>query len=539
MADSAFPSGSPLRRRSIVAAAAWSVPTVAAVVSAPTAAASTPPEPVGPPGLRDVSGFEAVRCEVVPAGTVVFQALDGTSPAARGGSVTVSLPPGLSFSAGDSTGGGASAVVPVGAEGVVSVPAFTASGSAGAYTVTAAYGTAIAFAEGTVTASPGQVLELTRSPGGANQRPTFSTAIVPGVADGVHGAISGDEVAASAGRNAAVLTADGRVRYWGANFGAPVTTPGTLTLGQSPVTGMVYVDTWTCAQAGNTSAGGIAAGVRADSVHQWARAGTGTGPLTVAAVTGVSGTVLAAESNDGYSYALTSSGLHWWANATSGDRVAATLIAGTAGSTAISTWSYRRVNGVLVFGGAILLADGSVSLWSGSHALAPSIGAPADIVEFQAGQSSTYARTGSGELWTQGVAFTPSPGGAAWTRRAENVATSNAWSFEEYTGGVYVTTAGAVVQFMAAQPVGGIVFSTEARTIPAGVTLTKVFSTDGTYLALASNATVYAWGGNLDNSGRSQPALVAGVANATDLNAWGFHGPSYVGGGYVISSIGC
>ncbi|ROQ60328.1 hypothetical protein EDF36_1464 [Rathayibacter sp. PhB152] len=533
MADPASPSGPPLRRRSIVAAAAWTIPTVAVVTTAPHAAASTPPEPVGPPDLLDVTGFEAVRCDVVPAGTVLFRALDGTSPAARGASVTVTLPPGLGFSP-----GGSSAVVAVGTEGVVSVPAFAASGSAGSYTITATYGTAIAYAPGTVTASPGQVVELTRSPGGANQQPTFSSAVVPGVVDGVHGAISGDELAASAGRNAAVLTADGRVRYWGANLGAPVTAPGTLTFAGAGVTGMVFIDTWTCVQAGNTSAGGIAAGAGADSVRQWYRTGTGTGPLTVAAVTGITGTVLAAESNDGYSYALTSTGLHWWANATSGDRVAATLIAGTAGASAISTWSYRRANGVLAFGGGILRADGGVSAWNGSHALTTLGGAPADIVEFQAGQSTVYALTGSGELWTQGAAFTSSPGGAGWILRAENVATTNAWTYEGYTGGVYATTAGTVAQFFAAQPAGNA-YRTEARTIPAGVTLTKVFSTDGTYLALASNATVYAWGGNLDNSGRSQPALVAGVTNATDLNAWGYHGPSYVGGGYVISSIGC
>ena len=536
MPDSAapVPPANPLRRRSIVTAAAWSVPTVAVVVSAPSAAASTPPEPVGPPDLIDVTGFESVRCDVVPAGTVVFRALDGTSPAAKGGAVAVTLPPGLSFSA-----GGTSAVVVVGEEGVVSVPAFTASGSAGSYTITAAYGTATAVAQGTVTAKPGQVVELTRSPGDGNQAPRFSAAAVPGLVDGVHGAISGDELAGSAGRNAAVITAGGQVHYWGANVGAPVTAPGTLLFSGTPVTGMVFVDTWTCAQAGNTSTGGIAAGIRPDAVYQWARTGTGAGPLTVVAATGISGTVLAAESNDGYSYVLTSSGLHWWANATSGDRVTATLIADTAGATAISTWSHRRANGELVFGGGVLLADGGVSLWSGSHALAPSVGAPADIVEFQAGQASTYALTGSGELWTQGVAFAPSAGGTSWTLRAADVSTSNAWSFEGYTGGVYVTTAGAAVQFMAAQPAGGIVFRTEAKTLAAGVSLTKVFSTDGTYFALASNATVYAWGGNLDNAGRSQPVLVAGVTDATDLNAWGFHGPSYVGGGYVISSTGC
>ena len=527
------PPAEPLRRRSVVTAAAWTVPTVVMAVTAPAAAASTPPIPVGPPGLLDITVFETARCDIVPAGTVLFQALDGTSPAAKGGSVAVALPPGLEFSA-----GGTSATVLIGAEGVVSVPAFRATGSAGSYTITAAYGAALAYAPGTVRAQPGQVVELTRSPGDGNQAPQFSTAAVPGLVDGVHGAISGDELAASAGRNAAVLTADGRVRFWGANLGAPVTAPGTLTLGQTVVTGMVFIDTWTSVQAGNTSTGGVAAGAGGGSVRQWARTGTGTGPLTVLAVTGITGDVIAAESNDGYSYVLTSSGLHWWANATSGDQVAATLVAGTSGATAISTWSYRRSNGVLVFGGAVLLADGRVSVWNGSHTLAASAGAPADIVEIQAGQSSLYALTGSGGLWTQGAAFTPSPGGAAWTLRATDVTTSNAWSYEGYTGGVYATTSRAVVQFFAAQP-GNNVWRTEARTIPAGVSLTKVFATDGTYLALASNATVFVWGGNLDNRGRSQPTLLAGVTNATDLNAWGYHGSSYTGGGYIISSAGC
>ncbi|QHC57373.1 hypothetical protein [Rathayibacter sp. VKM Ac-2760] len=521
----------PLRRRSIVAAAAWTVPTVVAAVSAPLASASTTPVDPGPPSLRSESGFEAVRCDVVPAGTVLFRAFDGTNPATKGGSVTVSLPSGLVF-----TAGGVSTVVAIGDGGAVSVPALRATGAAGAYTVTAVYGTAVESAQGTVTATPGQVVEITRSPGAGNQPPRFSTTAVTGVTDGFHGAISGDEIAGSAGRNAAILTTDGRVRYWGADFGAPVTAPGTLTSGTTPVTGMTFVDTWTCVLSGNTSAGGIAAGTRADSVFVWART-SGAGALVVLTATGISGTVLAAESNDGHSYVLTTTGLHWWANATSGDRVAATLIAGTAGATTISTWGYRRSDRLL-FGGGVLLAGGAVSFWNGSHTLTASAGTPADIVDFRAGPSAAYAITGAGELWTQGVAYTPSTGGAAWTRRAEGVAAVDAWSVEGYTGGVYITAANEVLQFFAAQP-GGSAFRTEGKAFPPGIGVTKVFSTDGTSLALASNATVFAWGGNLDNSGRTQPALVAGVANATDLNAWGFHGSSYTGGGYIISATTC
>lgn len=112
-----------------------------------------------------------------------------------------------------------------------------------------------------------------------------------------------------------MLVAGGLVRYWGRNVGAAQNAPGTLQHGGANVANMTFVDAWTSLEDGNNSTGGVATGATGTEVYQWFRTGTGVGDPVVAKVTGISGTVMAAESNDGFSYVLTTAGLYYWGNA--------------------------------------------------------------------------------------------------------------------------------------------------------------------------------------------------------------------------------
>lgn len=240
-------------------------------------------------------------------------------------------------------------------------------------------------------------MQITRDVGtSSSNAPQINWSTVPGLTTATVGSISGDQANSSGGSNAAVLVAGGLVRYWGRNVGAAQNAPGALQHGGANVANMTFVDAWTSLEDGNNSTGGVATGATGTEVYRWFRTGTGVGDPVVAKVTGISGTVIAAESNDGFSYVLTTAGLYYWGNATSGTTVNATLIGGTAGATAISTFGVRETS--FLHGGAVLFANGTIRQWTNGHTLTTVAGAPTGIAQVEANSGAIIVRTASGDL---------------------------------------------------------------------------------------------------------------------------------------------
>lgn len=487
--------------------------------------------PLSDPNIVNVTGFGTVlRCSVVPAGTVTFRAYIGPNYAPPGSSVTITLPTGLSFTSGNPQ----TQTVTVGATGLVSVPEFKVTGAAGAYSITATFQGVSASGEGIVAANAGPVYELYRSVGGTND-PATITATVTGVTNGLSGGISGDQGSttsgASNGSNVAIVTQTGTVSYWGRSLGGTAAVPVTLQYAGSTLTGLKEVSTWTSVNAGNNTAGGVA--TDGASVYQLFSAQVG-GPTTVTKVGGITGTVLDVQATDGYGYALTSAGLYYWTN-NGGGTPTATLLSGSAGATAFSAYSTRAgtgTTGPLTFGGSLLIG-GSVRSWSQGFALTTAGNVPTSVVKLVAEPTVTWAQTGSGDLYAIGSAVGNT---ASWKRFATGIKTFDAWGYNSYTGGVWVTDAGTVVQF----------FSNRSTTLDqldytqylGGRNVVQVFASDGGYLALTADKQVYAWTGNNDNGGRTTPAAT-GINNAADLEVWGLHDGDYWGGGFIIAGTDC
>ncbi|MGN0063058.1 MAG: hypothetical protein ACI379_02355 [Nocardioides sp.] len=529
-----------LDRRKVVQAAVWTVPAVTLVSGAPAFAASDPEYTITPldPGTPPV----IERCQSAETGLQFGAQVDGM-PAPAGEAVTITLPVGLVF-----TGGSRTAVVTTDGTGTVTVPAFSATGAAGTYSISATWRGETASQTVTVVPAPGSVVQLNRQVASASATAGFTTTAV-GITDAVAGAIYGDQSAAngySSGATAAVLTDAGTVRYWGAGTNGTAATPATLAYSGSPLTGLALVDTWTSILAGNNTSGGVTAGTTGASVYSWYNSGSGA-PV-VAKVNGVSGTVLDVRAEDGVSYVLTTSGVYRWINATSGTTVAATLVSGTAGASQLSTYSHRTATSTIRAGGAAVVGS-SVVTWSVNNSgvvsdivtTTPPI--TGSVVQMVTSDSGTMLLTSTGELWSLAAAFGD---GTTWKLRASDVASFSMWGYKAdrpYVGGLWIDAAGQVTEFF-----GNNTWWTpqliRTGNITSGAALTgitKTYSSDGTYMVLKSDGTVHAWGGNLDNGGRGPAAAIGTGAGLTvDLNVWGNHIGSYYGGGYVIKgTAGC
>lgn len=541
-------------RRGVLRASLWSVPVVAVATSAPAYASSTPTYAIQPNGAA--APVEAVQCQPVPAGTVTFTAVTVGTDLKGAGPVTVTLPAGLRF-----RDGSQAASVQPDTLGVVLVPEFTATGAAGTYTVTATYHGQQAFATVLVGAAPGIVVELRRSATTSATQASFATVAVgtsATLSTAVAGAIAGDQSVtsgSSTGANGAVLTSDGRVRLWGATVGGAAASPGSLAHEGKELTGLAMIDTWTSRAASGTLWAHEAGGVAADGsrVFVWSRSATTPGAPTVHRVTGLSGTVLRVHAEEGWSHALTTAGVYAWASRATATPVAV-LVTGTRGATHLSTWGHHaptaqahlRTGGAAVVGGTLVTWSQATSSDAGtsSPSWAPTLttsALPAGVTatSLVASDSGLMVLDTAGRLWSHGLHNSP-----AWVQRASNVAAFSMWGYRTnlpYLGGTWIDVTGRVTQF----------FNdarwhtpTEVRT-PSGalVGVTKVFASDGTYLSLSADGTVHAWGGNLDNPGRTPAQRVAAVTGGpttvVDLDVWGHHetySPSnqYTGGGYVI-----
>ncbi|MFC6153000.1 hypothetical protein [Nocardioides yefusunii] len=547
------PEHTSLSRRAVVRTLSWTTPAVAVAAAAPAYATSVPST-----GQVVVENYAIEPVDNVPTPTVeqcqqhagiTFLATRNNQPAPTTDTVTVQLPFGLTFAGGlgANVDGVTVLEVPVGRNGVVTVPAIVPTGSAGTYTVTVAYRGETTTQSVVVTPAPGEVFEIHRSTGSSTASATFS-ALEVSVGSAVSaGAIMGDQYTATNsagsdqvknGANGAVIAAGGTVRLWGRNIDAPTTAPVALKHSGTEVTGMQFVDAWTSIADNDQSTGGVAASA-SGNVFQWYRTGTTSGTLVVAKVSGITGTVLQVASDQTRSYVRTTTGVFSWTTATRGSSATATQILASGNVTQLDTFGYVY-NGTKVGGSAI--ADGKLWSW-GSDAKASSIALPAGatgVAKIATGSAGLMILDTAGNLWSRGVY---SSDANSWTKRASDVVDFSFWGFGDiYAGGMWITTAGTAFKFFGDRTwyTPEPVTRASDRTPLSGIT--KTFSSDGTYLLLTSDGTVWATGGNLDNAGRNRATTLAvGSGTTTDLNVWGLHlGSNYYGGGYVLkNSAGC
>lgn len=592
-------------RRTVIRGAAWSVPAISLASAAPAFATSGQGTYRISETTRSVADRTLLRCGAYPSPAVAFTVTSSRaiSSTAADDRLMVTLPAGLVWL--DGTPAAAPRPVaapntPVGAGGVattvVTIPGIRAVAATGAYVITATFRGQTAQQTVWVTVTEGTYRQITRAQGGPDTAAAFSLAGV-NVAQTKASAISGDQTAGSAGANAAVVLTNGTARIWGARTGDTATEPTTLAYAGTTLGSLAFVDSWTSTAwgandtvarpAGADSAGGAVAQAStsgAAGVWAWFRDPSATGttaeqttrrPLRVARVTGLptGAAVRALWSHAGMSYVLLQGqGVYQWSsflpNPGTNTTVAATRMTSTAGATLANTWGKHRPpatggGSVATHGGAALVGR-TLRVWSQSVATAGTTGtvaalAPAtDTTEValptEVGVVTRIEATDSGilllddqrRLWT----YNTQDGANSWRQRLEGVADFSVWGHVtnlRYIGGTAIDTAGRVTQFFIdnawkTAPVVG------AGNAPL-TGITRVESSDGTYLALRWDGTLYGWNGNIDNSGRTSASVLSGVtealqgATSVDIGVWGFHHTTgarrYNGGGYIFTSVNC
>ncbi|MFC6153002.1 hypothetical protein [Nocardioides yefusunii] len=179
-----------------------------------------------------------------------------------------------------------------------------------------------------------------------------------------------------------------------------------------------------------------------------------------------------------------------------------------------------------------------------SHALPTGHGA---AVKVQGTDSGVVVLFADGSLHTFDTQDAP----LAWTERARGVADFSAWGYQtnsRYLGGTWITTDGRARRFIV--PNGAGTFVAFPVTDSAGVELTdirRVEASDGTYLGLKADGTVYGWAGNGNNTMSDATVLTTAEnvpVSSVDIAVWGFHdvtvaSTQYTGGGLVLVGDAC
>ncbi|QDZ14995.1 hypothetical protein [Humibacter ginsenosidimutans] len=535
-----------LSRRTLVKGAAWAVPAVAVAATVPLAAASgtCTASVIGNP-----SPFPP--CDTIPAGTWTVHVDRNTSKVSW---VTITLPAGFSFA-----GGASSASVQTDSSGNADVPEITVvSVAAGSYSATvttdcASTGALLVIPVGVRSSKVDEVWGSYEYGDASDrnivQRSTDAAATT--------GGISGNNWGTT---YAAVVSASGTVLYWSAHAENPTTVPASPDFANgstvsptelSTVTRATLVSTYstntTSGGASSAAVGGVAASESA--IWQW-YASTPTATPTVLSVTLPAGTTVSdVQAHAGYCYALTSGGVYYWPTATSGSAaITPTLIvlpSGVTGpvtqmssyydalpSSGPQTSYYTGVVAVVGDSGNLVVAAPGKSQPPGTFATVRTGGTGSSAVSgvkyVGAGSGGLAALTTNGDLYTYNPYSAGGVSSRSWTRRAQNVSSVSVWGYSQYFGGAYVVNGTVTEMFglngYTSQSVAGM----------NGKTITKTFSSDGSYIALASDGTVWVWFGNLDNVPSPSALSIPLTTKAADLGVWGYHNSNYFGGAYVI-----
>ena len=466
-------------RRALVGTGAWAVPAIALSVATPARASSGPKPDALVPTVSETAVNRCGLCQVVG-----FQVLAAGVPVSPDELITVSLPDGLRFSG--AIGGNTRDLRASG--GLVYVPSIQAIGSAGTYTITARLGALEASVR--LTVNPIGLQTATIVPIGA------------GTASGTVNFNSSIVSVAAAPNTFAFLTRSDQLFIsgpgWGRSAGSPELVDGRVSkfgVYYEPVQKKSYA-IWTDGTQVSWKGPGseavqmkfLRSGVRVFSV-------------------GVSYASRSALTSEG----LALSGLLWGVGPS---RTTFDFVPGSAGSTLASVYTAYEtdIGGGWRGAAAFLKPDGKISRIKAAEA-APETGSDipmynprvledtprqAKIIDMFAGDDSVVVLDSAGDAWVWGEGWA-SPdrfikigsGYAAmanWTRYYKGLACN---------GALFLGKDGQVYQSFAHRLSSTYIKPQKVRGLE-GVTVTRVFASDGNYQALDSKGAVWSWTGNSD-----------------------------------------
>lgn len=501
----------PVGRRSVLTAAAWSVPVIVASTATPSVAASTPASALltlseGP------SSLAAVRGKTVPA--VTFTTLEDGAPTQTSDPVMVTLTPGLQFTA---TPGSETVTLLASAAGLVVVPEITAIGTQGTYSYQVSFGTSVRTVTIQVTATAGIPFSVGLA-GNMDKGPTrLSSSLMsdPRVIDNAWTMLDETKTLWFGGTrlNVSTLTKS-------ALTGVTAHVLGTSQSNASLCTSLTVTQGKLRYMWGTTAVGGPFAG-------------TGYYPG------GWSGTLTDLFTANGLNTVHTENGVYYNGFALgisqTGDLA---MITGSSNARLLHSWA-SDASGTERGGGAFVNSSGLIVEFFSLTKSAPTVNqyaAPAGGVrQLRAGVNSLVVLTESDEVWVRGSAWAAPSG---WVKLASGVRSLDTWtnstSSSNDNGIVTIGHDGSVASYVGSgtvvgpTPIGGF----------DGVSAVHVDAYNGCSVLADSEGQLWTWQGNAD----APAVLTAERFSALDSEGTAMNyasyghrsGSTYLGYGVVI-----
>lgn len=522
---------SPVRRRTVLTAAAWSTPIIAASVATPAIASSTSQDYYTVTSSVD-DDYSIIHCKATEPGWMYASVTKNGGGFTTGAGIEVTFilngDSGLRFVGTNSR----YAFVTANSFGFAACPPVQAVGSVGTYSIMAA-----------VTVGAGATVstkvKIERDP---NAQSTAMMLGLGGATTPADPSFTDELIVSSAvAQNVwTMISKSGGLWYAGTAFGLAASARPVRATGLSnPVTKVAAATTKTETYL-----------LVADSANKiWYSSQSKGAPVFTDITGSVTGQVLDIATYYGANIVRTTKGI--WVNGRALDSASsekapfAFMIPGSSGTTVFSSWGRSDessfTNSDAYFGVGYVDSAGAIKIYSGDKGTQSSKNVPAvplsAAVQLGGGRGNyLYARTKNNAVYAFGGSNT------SWRFVVQDVQAMSTWSISTnggtQTGGIALGIKGTIVQFQSnyVKFYQGVDVS-NSRALNA----VQLYSSDGAYYALSAKGELYGWNGNLDGT-PTQPAKIASATNATDLVMTSVHtaeGNNFATYGVISSAVAC